>query len=181
MPTLQGLTRTAFLCFFASHIPITLIIDGQAFFPRSYYPQALRDVVDWYALTFKDKLMTYPMERWFTSIVSIEILFQLPFFFLAVYALLQHPRNYGDGDGGASALTRGDGLFRSLCLIYGSSTATTLIPIFACILTDEDTTIGEKGVLMGFYLPYFIFPMWLVVIAACEENVFGAKSSGKRD
>lgn len=53
MPTLEGATRTAFLCFFLSHIPITLVIDGQAFFPRRFYPQVLRDVVDWYAITFK--------------------------------------------------------------------------------------------------------------------------------
>jgi hypothetical protein len=56
MPTLEGATRTAFLLFFLSHIPITLVIDGQAFFPRHYYPQVLRDVVDWYAVTFKVRI-----------------------------------------------------------------------------------------------------------------------------
>lgn len=53
MLTLQGNTRIAFLLFFSSHIPITLLVDGQAFFRRSFYPQALQDVVDWYAVTFK--------------------------------------------------------------------------------------------------------------------------------
>ena len=53
MPTLQGHTRTAFLCFFISHIPITILLDGQAFFPRHLYPQVARDVLDWYAITFK--------------------------------------------------------------------------------------------------------------------------------
>ena len=53
MPALQGFTRTAILCFFVSHIPITLLIDCQAFLPRHFYPQALQDVVDWYAETFK--------------------------------------------------------------------------------------------------------------------------------
>ncbi len=53
MLTLQGNTRIAFLFFFLSHIPITLLVDGQAFFRRSFYPQALQDVVDWYAVTFK--------------------------------------------------------------------------------------------------------------------------------
>eukprot|EP00579_Thalassiosira_antarctica_P032036 CAMPEP_0201993108 /NCGR_PEP_ID=MMETSP0905-20130828/1447_1 /ASSEMBLY_ACC=CAM_ASM_000554 /TAXON_ID=420261 /ORGANISM="Thalassiosira antarctica, Strain CCMP982" /LENGTH=84 /DNA_ID=CAMNT_0048547893 /DNA_START=46 /DNA_END=296 /DNA_ORIENTATION=+ len=84
MPTLQGHTRTAFLCFFISHIPITFLIDGQAFFPRHYYPQVLRDVGDWYAITFKDKLMTHPPQPWFSSLVSLEVLFQLPFFLVAV-------------------------------------------------------------------------------------------------
>ncbi|KAL7549663.1 hypothetical protein ACHAWF_012930, partial [Thalassiosira exigua] len=174
MPTLQGHARTAFLCFFASHIPITLIVDGQAFFPRHCYPRALRDVVDWYAATFKDKLMMHPPPLWFSSLVMIEVLFQLPCFIIAVYALTRSQPNNGEG---RHSIVRGDGLFRSLCLIYGSSTATTLIPIFACLLADADTTLGEKGILMGFYLPYFIFPVWLVVIACCEENVFGSGKS----
>lgn len=54
MWALTGKTRIAFLLFFASHILITLLIDGQAFFSRSrFYPQPLQDVVDWYASTFK--------------------------------------------------------------------------------------------------------------------------------
>ena len=116
--------------------------------------------------------MLHPTETWFSSLVAIETLFQLPFFFLAVYAILQH------ADGATSkakhALIRGDGIFRSLCLIYGSSTATTMAPILSCVLTDEDTTASEKAILLGFYVPYLIFPLWLVIIAVCEENVFGA-------
>ena len=65
-------------------------------------------------------------------------------------------------------------------MIYGSSTSTTLIPIFASILTQRDTTVAEKGVLLCFYLPYIIFPLWLVVIAVCEEDVFGKNLEKKR-
>mmetsp|Transcript_2036 Transcript_2036/g.3209 ORF Transcript_2036/g.3209 Transcript_2036/m.3209 type:complete len:131 (-) Transcript_2036:157-549(-) len=128
--------------------------------------------------------MTHPHEPWFSSLVTLEVLLQLPFFFLAVYALLQQPqlkKNEERGEQINYALIRGDGLFRSLCMIYGSMTATTLIPILASFLLDEDTTVGEKGVLVGFYLPYLIFPLWLVVIAVCEENVFGrSKEEGKK-
>lgn len=107
--------------------------------------------------------MTRPPPTWFSSMVAIEVLFQLPFFVFALYAMLQQSK------------IRGDGIFRSLCLIYGSSTATTLVPIFSTILVDQDTNVGEKGVLLSFYLPYFIFPVWLVVIAVCEENIFASK------
>ncbi|KAL3756045.1 hypothetical protein ACHAWU_002624 [Discostella pseudostelligera] len=177
MPTLEGTTRTAFLCFFLSHIPITLVIDGQAFFPRRFYPQVLRDVVDWYAITFKDKLMTHPPQPWFTSLVAIEILLQMPFFFVAVYAILQKQKNDTNTlNQNGRSIIEGNGIFRSLCMVYGSSTATSLIPIFASILTDDGTTLREKGILLCFYFPYFIFPLWLVVIAVCEENVFGSKS-----
>ena len=158
MTVLQGNTKIAFLCFFISHIPITILIDGQAFFPRRYYPQILQDVVDWYAVTFKDKLMTHPTNPWFSSLVAIEILFQLPFFFYAVTAMLKR-RNIN----------------KNLSIIYGSSTATTLMPIFACILTDEETTIEEKAVLLSFYLPYFFFPLWLIMIAVSEKNALDIK------
>ena len=92
----------------------------------------------------QDKLMTHPCEPWFSSLVFIEVLFQLPFFCLAVYALL----NNGKSRNSNNTLIKGDGIFRSLCMIYGSSTATTLVPIFASLLTDT-TTLAEKGVLMG--------------------------------
>ena len=111
--------------------------------------------------------MVHPPQTWFSSLVAIEVLFQLPFFFVAVYAILN------SNGTNKNTFIRGDGLFRSLCIIYGSSTATTIIPIFASILTDADTTTGEKGVLLSFYLPYIIFPMWLVIIAVSEQNVFG--------
>ena len=124
--------------------------------------------------------MSHPPQPWFSSLISLEVFFQLPFFFVAVYALLQQQSKSRE-ENNKNALIRGDGLFRSLCMIYGSSTATTLVPILASLLTDHGTTVGEKGVLLGFYLPYLIFPLWLVVIAVCEENVFGAKEAGKKD
>lgn len=122
--------------------------------------------------------MTHPHQPWFSSLVALEVLFQLPFFFLAVYALLQQSKNNKKRN--ENALIQGDGIFRSLCIVYGSSTATTLVPIFASVFTDHDTTMGEKGVLLGFYLPYLVFPLWLVVIAVCEENVFGADLAKKK-
>ena len=110
--------------------------------------------------------MQHPVEPWFSSLVSIEVMFQLPFFFLAVYALLQQPRSP------QKRTIRGDGQFKTLCVVYGSSTATTLVPILQHILSDEETTLSEKGILLSFYLPYLIFPVWLVVIAICNEDMF---------
>ena len=154
-----GATRTAFLLFFASHIPITLLVDGQAFLPRSLYPTAIQDVLNWYTTTFADNLMRPPSyDVWFSSVVACEILFQLPFFAYAVYALLDPARVNGRGG------------FRSACLIYGSHTATTLVPILATIATDPET---KKATLFCFYLPYLVFPVWLVYIAVRNEDVFG--------
>ena len=112
--------------------------------------------------------MEHPVDPWFSSLVSIEVMFQLPFFFLAIYALLQQPKDP------QKRTIRGDGPFKSLCIVYGSSTATTLVPILQHILTDEETELSEKGILLSFYLPYLIFPLWLVVIAVCNEDIFGS-------
>ena len=157
-----GATRSAFLLFFASHIPITLLVDGQAFLPRSLYPPAIQDVLNWYTTTFADNLMRPPSyDVWFSSVVACEILFQLPFFVYAVYALLDPARVNGKGG------------FRSACLIYGSHTATTLVPILATIATDPETNSAQRATLFGFYLPYLVFPVWLVYIAVRNEDVFG--------
>ena len=158
----DGATRIAFLIFFASHIPITLLVDGQAFLPRSLYPTAIQDVLTWYCATFADNLMQPPAyDVWFSSVVACEILFQLPFFAYAVYALLDPER------------VNGRGIFRSACLIYGSHTATTLVPILATIATDPETNWAQRATLFGFYLPYLVFPLWLVYIAVRNEDVFG--------
>ena len=168
MRTLSGATRTAFLAFFASHIPITLLVDGQAFLPRSIYPSAITDVLDWYTTTFADTLMKPPhYDVWFSSVVACEILFQLPFFFYAVYALLDPTR------------VDGTGIFRSACLIYGSHTATTLVPILATIATDPETDTMQRATLFGFYLPYLVFPVWLLFIAVKNDNVFGMAAKSK--
>lgn len=100
--------------------------------------------------------MTHPTEPWFTSLVSLEILFQLPFFFYAVRSLLSNGNDFGP-------------YFRPLCLVYGSSTATTLVPILASIASDNDTTTSDKGVLFAFYLPYLMFPLWLTIVSVFDE------------
>ncbi len=152
--------------------------------------------------------MSYPRETWFTSMISIEIFFQLPFFVVAAHTLLQQkrsqplnvtkvddsscndvkrmnknsestkpPTNATTPPSTSAAITR-NGHFRSLCLIYGSSTATTLVPILSCVAFDPETSLTEKCILFGFYLPYLFFPAWLVWIAFWNEDVF-ADSGGR--
>jgi len=111
MQTLQGATKVAFLAFFISHIPITLIVDSQALL--SIHPKPFVDLVAWYSFTFKDELMSPPYQTWFTAIVACEVFFQVPFFFIAVYALW-------------TGNVSGRGWFRSSCLIYGGHTCTSV-------------------------------------------------------
>ena len=87
MSELSGIVRLLFLGFFASHIPITFLIDGQALLSPAFYPKFARDALDWYTSTFQDHLMQRPHDLWFKSMVACELLFQVPFFIVAVYAL----------------------------------------------------------------------------------------------
>ena len=88
MKALEGITRTIFLGFFGSHILATLCVDVQAIAPAAWVPQPLTDLLVWYASSLKDPLMSKPAELpWFQSLICLELIFQLPFFFWAVVEL----------------------------------------------------------------------------------------------
>ena len=162
MMSLTGKTRYAFIAFFASHIPATLIIDTQAAFP-GFHPQIFRDLLSWYNELFNDSLMTPPYDTWFQAIVFGEFIFQLPFFFYALYGLYDPSK------------VNGKGLYRSLCTVYGAHTSTTLIPILACHAMNEGATLMQKIGVISIYLPYLIFPLWMVFICVVSNDVFYAK------
>mmetsp|Transcript_18130 Transcript_18130/g.25807 ORF Transcript_18130/g.25807 Transcript_18130/m.25807 type:complete len:176 (+) Transcript_18130:92-619(+) len=162
---LTGVTRYVFSIFFASHIPITLFIDGQVIFPKNWVPKPCQDALEFYSRTFSDHLMTPPYDNiFFSSFVLCELLFQLPFFVVATYALV------------TSDKISGKGWFRSACMIYGAHTTTTLVPILASIVTEKATTGIQKMTLFLFYFPYLLFPLWLTIIAATTEDMFHDKS-----
>jgi len=170
MKPLEGATRTAFLGFFASHIIFTALVDGQALFGQ-WYPQSFQDLNAWYATIFKDPLMgAAPGELlWFQSLVMCEILFQVPFFFAACYFLAVAKDNYPDS-------------FRCACIAYGAHTATTMAPILTTLVTNSAASIIERIAILGLYLPYLIFPLWILAIAVTdnEETTKNAKQA-KRD
>lgn len=164
--TLTNKTRIAFLIFFASHIPATICIDLQALFGQ-YYPIPLQNLLTWYTNTIEDDVMRAPHETWLVSFVTAEVIFQLPFFVLAVHILKSEQSVQTFQKSGA-----GKGWFRSLCFIYGTHTATTLIPILAYLILENDkASILQKFMVVMIYLPYLLFPAWLVFIAFVSDDV----------
>lgn len=79
-----------YFVYFATHIPVTLGIDFQLFYPSHWVPTALSDALDFYINTFKDPFMGSPTTLyWFASFICCELVVQLPFFFIACVGLLK--------------------------------------------------------------------------------------------
>ena len=105
---------------------------------------------------------------WFSAIVACELLFQLPFFFVALKML----RTYN----APSMISKNNHSeahyptwFTDACLIYGSHVSTTLVPILACFLWSNEMTVSQKLMTTLIYSPYLIFPFFLMFNAAAEH------------
>jgi hypothetical protein len=180
MKALTGKTRKTLLLFFASHIPITLCMDIQAVF-GAYYPMLLRNVSAWYVDTFQDPLMR-DAPIWFQSLLVCELLLQVPFFVTACYFLGQapaQPKNPSNNNKNNDNEYHYPSWFRDACIVYGSHTATTLVPILCVILTDPGTIMTQKMVLCGFYVPYLVFPLWILYLAIISKPDYAVTSSTK--
>jgi len=145
---MNNVMRIAFLCFFASHIPITLLIDGQSIFPQHFYPQGARNLYDFYTETFDDFLMARDQSPlWLKSVVCCEFLLQWPFFWFACYCLMNRSNK-----------------LRIPAIAYGAHTATTLVPILSEFALSP-LPLLSKAILFLFYLPYLLFPLAIMLLA----------------
>jgi hypothetical protein len=158
MKVLVGAPKTAFLIFFASHIPFTMFMDSQALL-SSHFPQLFRDFTSWYCDLFGDVLMRFPSPPWFQALVLGEIVIQLPFFFLACYMLTQYNPE-------AKRYPR---WFQTACIVYGSHVSTTLVPILPTFWTSTSMTSAQIAMTTGVYTPYLLFPLALLYLAARDD------------
>ncbi|XP_054856970.1 sigma intracellular receptor 2-like [Eublepharis macularius] len=151
-----GATRALewlFAGYFLSHIPITLLLDAQPLSSR-FHPQALTDFLKWYTTSFKDPFMEQP-PAWFKSFISCEVLFQLPFFPVAVYAFWKGNCKW----------------IRTPAIIYATHVATTLVPLLTHFLFHDFSdskptgpqTWNERLWLLSVYSPYLLIPLLLLL------------------
>ncbi|CEP19199.1 hypothetical protein [Parasitella parasitica] len=138
-----------YFLYFASHIPVTLAIDFQVFYPPQWVPQVLKDALAFYTETYKDPFMgsSTPV-YWFLSFIVCELFVQLPFFFMACVGLIKDSK-----------------YIRLPLAIYGAHVATTVLPTIAEVLLNEKLNLStvERHTLIGFYAPYFILPLVMLV------------------
>lgn len=153
MKAFTGTTRLVLLGFFASHIIFTVCLDAQAVLPLHWFPDILLDLTAYEVHTFNDPLMGNARNLlWLQSLIVLELCFQLPFFFVAVYYLSSSSTTQYYPEG-----------FRAACIAYGAHTATTLIPILTLFWSAKHVaTFSERLLVTGLYFPYLAIPLWLL-------------------
>ena len=158
MRALQGTTRVAFLGFFASHIIFSFLVDAQGIF-GALFPILLQDFLVWYTDLFQDPLMGNAQELlWFQSLIALELVFQVPFFFVACNFLSN------------TTLESYPRWFRYACIAYGAHTATSMGPILTTLaISDYDSEMARYQI-FSVYLPYLIFPLWILTLAVTTDE-----------
>ena len=87
--------RPADLCyvvFFGLHLLASLMIDGQAFYPKSMVPKVLQNVLADYIKDSADPLISnvwHPRYAWFSTLLTAEMLIQVPAFAFGILHLLR--------------------------------------------------------------------------------------------
>jgi len=155
-----------YFIFFVTHIPVTLLIDCQAIWPKQIVPKTLQALPPWYVGMSGDPILGGVMGingnesafAWLRSFIYLEALFQLPVFVL-----------------GARGLWRDSPGVYALLALYGASTSTTTLACLATVINTPTTsaatiaqgvfsiTLQQRVILLASYVPYFIIPLFVAV------------------
>lgn len=186
MQPFEGISRLLLLGFFSSHIVFSLTVDAQAVLPTSLVPDMLQQVVAWYVVVMQDPLMAIATTRarahnlhWFQSFVACELIFQVPFFFVACYMIATKASNNPASKKISTAQsTAYPTWFRYACIVYGAHTVTTMIPILTTLFLTQTIDTTSRALLLSLYIPYLIFPLWILVAAVTSppSSSYKAKS-----
>ncbi|TNY18090.1 transmembrane protein 6/97 [Rhodotorula diobovata] len=134
--------------FLAVHIPATLLVDIQAlFFAEHISPTWLRQIFVFAAK--EDPLLTNatsPLFAWFQSFILLEVIFQLPVFFLGVRGLWKR-----------------DPSIYPLLALYGASSATTTFACIATVLHTPGLSSAQLTKLLASYVPFMLVPLCIAV------------------
>ncbi|KAI7826702.1 transmembrane protein 6/97 [Kickxella alabastrina] len=153
--------------YFVSHIPITVFSDAAPLLPADLLPGFMLELNRILTEQLSDPLMIIGATRsdmtWFRSMLTCELVLQLPFFFYAAYALWTNNPNR-----------------HAPLLVYGAHVSTTMAPVLGTLmLGDIDRTFHQRLLLLGLYLPYLLIPLSIVAVSfnkcAHALSVFNAK------
>lgn len=142
------------IIFFLAHIPATLFFDSQAVLPREWYPKWALATNAKYLSDFGDPLMS-GMPPWFKVLVWMEVVLQLPFFFVGLYAFVLR-RNW----------------IRTPALLYGINVASTMVPILGELALSPRQDFN-RPVLLAIYMPFLLVPLGIAVRMLLAPQPFG--------
>lgn len=129
---------------------------------------------------------------WFQSLAWLETVFQLPFFVAGIRPAISMPtlafegqcRNVlrparvrgllyvkAQGCAGSYAYALGKAWIRTPAIIYGISTATTVVPCLAEIAAAA-LPLTNRLTLMAIYTPYFLIPAVIAARMLTAEEAF---------
>ncbi|GAA5830786.1 hypothetical protein JCM11251_001074 [Rhodosporidiobolus azoricus] len=137
-----------YFAFLLVHIPATLLVDIQAlFFAEHVSPEWLRRA---FVFAAKDDPLltnaTAPLFAWFQSFIILEVVFQIPVFFVGVRGLWKHsPSIY------------------PLLAVYGASSATTTFACVATVLTMPGISQPHLIKLLASYVPFLLVPLFMSI------------------
>ncbi|KAI6141748.1 transmembrane protein 6/97 [Pisolithus tinctorius] len=153
-----------YFSFFLIHIPATLLLDCQALYPKWAVPSPIKALPIIYLSFSSDPLIAgvfgyAPGDfAWFKLFLYLEAFFQLPIFVLGAFKLWQDsPSIY------------------PLLIMYGASTATTVLPCLALLLSTPTTspatvaagihsvTSFQRILLLSSYIPFLVIPLLIAV------------------
>ena len=97
--------------------------------------------------------MSPPRDMWFISLIWTEVLAQLPFFFVAVYAFSMKKE-----------------WIRVPAAIYGGFVCATMVPILTVLATHTGVPGYQSTPLLAMYAPYAIVPGILAIHMVLEED-----------
>jgi len=154
-------------------------MDSQSLYSHAYRPKPLKWLLDWYLENYNDPVLGGAFGEWSTgkgklshiisggeggndwvwnwirSFLWLEALFQFPIFVLAIINLKKDNKK-----------------FYPYILAYGASTATTLLPSLAAVLSAPvgETSIrgvqiteGQRMNLLFSYVPFLLIPLGMAV------------------
>ncbi|KAJ1027166.1 hypothetical protein NDA18_003180 [Ustilago nuda] len=146
-----------YLAYFGIHLIASIAIDAQLTYPpysQRLFPEPLRKVLQDYLTTSKDPFLLAAEARsanhvWFRVLLASETLFQIPFFVVAIWGLLNdEKRTY------------------PLMVVYGTLAASSTLQCICSVLLGSDA-IGLspaqiRGLLQN-YVPFCLIPTLLTV------------------
>eukprot|EP00296_Roombia_truncata_P002382 JP438337.1.p2 GENE.JP438337.1~~JP438337.1.p2 ORF type:complete len:145 (-),score=25.36 JP438337.1:42-476(-) len=135
-------------------IPITICVDAQGLVPMKYFPEQLQILGEYYVREFKDELMGQ-RPVWFQSVIACELVLQLPFFFVAIYAFW-----------------KGKNWIRGPLIAYLAHVCTTLVPIVTTFVTSEHLSTTEMQTLLLVYGTWIVLPVWMLLLVLRTPQLF---------